>query len=75
MAFKTYQNHAETLVKNYMLSDPFIPYTSVVGGMFACKMVCTIAVSCIILIFCKFLHSIVNLLAFLNEIFGMYLAK
>nr|GMD94782.1 transmembrane protein 56-B-like [Ipomoea batatas] len=39
MAFKTYQNHAETLVKNYVLSDPFIPYTSVLGGMFACKMV------------------------------------
>ncbi|CAH9097720.1 unnamed protein product [Cuscuta europaea] len=39
MAFKTYQNQAETLVKNYVLSDPFIPYTSIFSGIFAGKMV------------------------------------
>ncbi|KAJ6977980.1 hypothetical protein NC653_029776 [Populus alba x Populus x berolinensis] len=37
MAIKTYQNQAEALVKNYLLADPFIPYTSVLGGIFACK--------------------------------------
>ncbi|CAL5412686.1 unnamed protein product [Camellia sinensis] len=39
MAFKSYQNQAEVLVKNYLLADPIIPYTSVLGGIFACKMV------------------------------------
>ncbi|KAK9267314.1 hypothetical protein L1049_009737 [Liquidambar formosana] len=39
MAIKSYQNQAEVLVKNYLLADPFIPYTSVLGGLFACKMV------------------------------------
>lgn len=39
MGFKTYQNQAETLVKNYVLSDSFIPYTSVLSGMVAGKMV------------------------------------
>ncbi|KAL6992011.1 hypothetical protein U1Q18_010124 [Sarracenia purpurea var. burkii] len=38
MALKSYQNQAEVLVKNYLLADPFIPYTSVLGGIFACKM-------------------------------------
>ncbi|KAJ6410583.1 hypothetical protein OIU84_007348 [Salix udensis] len=37
MAIKSYQNQAEALVKNYLLADPFIPYTSVLGGIFACK--------------------------------------
>ena len=39
MAIKSYQNQAEALVKNYLLADPFIPYTSVLGGIFACKVV------------------------------------
>ncbi|XP_059650253.1 uncharacterized protein LOC132296005 isoform X2 [Cornus florida] len=39
MAFKSYQNQAEKLVKNYILADPFIPYTAILGGIFACKMV------------------------------------
>ncbi|RAL53525.1 hypothetical protein DM860_015562 [Cuscuta australis] len=39
MAFETYQNQAQTLVKNYVLSDSFIPYTSVLSGMIAGKMV------------------------------------
>ncbi|KAA8537108.1 hypothetical protein F0562_029586 [Nyssa sinensis] len=36
--FKSYQSQAEVLVKDYLLSDPFIPYTAVFGGIFACKM-------------------------------------
>lgn len=39
MKLKSYQNQAEVLVKNYILSDPFIPYTSVLSGVFASKMV------------------------------------
>ncbi|KAJ6337144.1 hypothetical protein OIU76_006922 [Salix suchowensis] len=39
MAMKSYQNHAELLVKEYLLADPLIPYTSIIGGIFACKMV------------------------------------
>ncbi|KAF9686992.1 hypothetical protein SADUNF_Sadunf02G0047600 [Salix dunnii] len=39
MAMKSYQNHAELLLKEYLLADPLIPYTSIVGGIFACKMV------------------------------------
>ncbi|KAF5190426.1 Transmembrane protein 56-b [Thalictrum thalictroides] len=38
MAIKSYQNQAELLVKDYLLADPFIPYTSLLGGVFACKM-------------------------------------
>ncbi|KAM7524666.1 hypothetical protein LguiA_014568 [Lonicera macranthoides] len=37
MAFKSYQNQAQVLVKSYLLADPFIPYTSVLGGIFASK--------------------------------------
>lgn len=40
LAFKSYQNQAEVLVRNYVLADPYIPYTSVFGGMIACKLVC-----------------------------------
>ncbi|KAJ4728975.1 Transmembrane protein 56-B [Melia azedarach] len=39
MEIRSYQNQAESLLKDYILSDPFIPYTSIVGGIFACKMV------------------------------------
>ncbi|XP_052201760.1 uncharacterized protein LOC127807747 isoform X2 [Diospyros lotus] len=38
MALKSYQNQAEVLVKNYLLADPFIPYTSILGSVFFCKM-------------------------------------
>lgn len=41
MAFKTYQNKANVLVKDYIISEPFIPYSSVLGGLFACKVVYT----------------------------------
>lgn len=39
MAIKSYHIQAELLLKEYILADPFIPYTSIVGGIFACKMV------------------------------------
>lgn len=39
IAMKSYQNQAQLLVKDYLLADPFLPYTSVLGGIFACKMV------------------------------------
>lgn len=38
-AFKSYQIQAQVLVRNYLLADTSIPYTSVLGGMFACKVV------------------------------------
>lgn len=40
MAIKAYQYKAEVLVKDYLLADPFVHYTSVFGGIFMCKMVC-----------------------------------
>ncbi|PKU64079.1 hypothetical protein MA16_Dca007985 [Dendrobium catenatum] len=39
MAYKTYQYQAEAVIREYVLSDPFIPYTSVLTGLFICKMV------------------------------------
>ncbi|XP_047316010.1 TLC domain-containing protein 4-B-like [Impatiens glandulifera] len=38
-AFKSYQIQAQVLVRNYLLADTSIPYTSVLGGIFACKVV------------------------------------
>lgn len=40
MAIKSYQSQADALVKNYLLADHFVPFTSVLGGMLACKLVC-----------------------------------
>lgn len=37
MKFKSVQNQAE-LVKSYLLSDPYLSYTSVLSGIFASKM-------------------------------------
>lgn len=39
MVIKSYQNHAGALVKSYLLADPILPYTSVLGGIFFCKLV------------------------------------
>ncbi|KAM6575193.1 hypothetical protein CsatA_023520 [Cannabis sativa] len=39
MAIKSYQNHAGLFVKSYLLADPFLPYTSVLVGIFFCKLV------------------------------------
>ncbi|KAG2318423.1 hypothetical protein Bca52824_011636 [Brassica carinata] len=38
MEIKSYQNHAEGFVKHYLLADPFLPYTSVLAGIFLSKM-------------------------------------
>ncbi|KAL5577672.1 hypothetical protein UlMin_019371 [Ulmus minor] len=38
MAFKSYQNQAEGLVKNYLLADSFVPYTSILSGILLCKL-------------------------------------
>ncbi|XP_074567596.1 uncharacterized protein LOC141824245 [Curcuma longa] len=35
---ESYRYQAEILVKDYLLADPFIPYTSVLCGIFMCKM-------------------------------------
>ncbi|KAJ6796598.1 transmembrane protein 56-like [Iris pallida] len=37
MAMKSYRYQAELLVKDYLLADPFVPYTSVLFGIFMCK--------------------------------------
>jgi hypothetical protein len=39
MAINSYQSQAGSLLKEYVLADPFIPYTSIIGGILACKMV------------------------------------
>ncbi|KAI5669016.1 hypothetical protein M9H77_18869 [Catharanthus roseus] len=39
MTLKSYQNQAGLLLKNYLLADPFVPYTSLLGGILACKVV------------------------------------
>ncbi|KAK7316679.1 hypothetical protein RJT34_00318 [Clitoria ternatea] len=39
MALKSYQNQANLFVKEYLLADPLVPYTSVIGGIAASKMV------------------------------------
>ncbi|XP_042478424.1 TLC domain-containing protein 4-B-like isoform X3 [Macadamia integrifolia] len=38
MEIKAYQDKAELLVRDYLLAHPYIPYTSILGGIFACKM-------------------------------------
>ncbi|XP_027368133.1 transmembrane protein 56-B-like [Abrus precatorius] len=39
MKFKSYQSRANLFVKEYLLAVSLIPYTSIFGGIFACKMV------------------------------------
>ncbi|GAB2281157.1 hypothetical protein Dimus_015761 [Dionaea muscipula] len=39
MTIKSYQNQAQVLVKDYLLADSLIPYTSVIGGILACKVI------------------------------------
>ncbi|KAB2009087.1 hypothetical protein ES319_D10G143300v1 [Gossypium barbadense] len=43
MAIKSYKNQAQMLVKNYLLADPFAPYTSILGGILVCKVVYDLA--------------------------------
>lgn len=40
LELRAYQNQAGVLVRNYVLADPYIPYTSVVVGVLTCKLVC-----------------------------------
>lgn len=40
LPFKAYQNQAGVLVRNYVLADPYIPYTSIFAGILTCKLVC-----------------------------------
>uniref|UniRef100_A0A2P2K8M6 TLC domain-containing protein n=3 Tax=Rhizophora mucronata TaxID=61149 RepID=A0A2P2K8M6_RHIMU len=37
MAIESYRNRFEILVKTYLFADSFIPYTSFLAGIFACK--------------------------------------
>lgn len=39
MEIKSYQHQAEEFVEHYLLADPFLPYTSVLAGIFLCKLV------------------------------------
>ncbi|RDX75222.1 Transmembrane protein 56-B, partial [Mucuna pruriens] len=39
MTFKSYQNRANLFVKEYLLADSLIPYTSVISGILVCKMI------------------------------------
>lgn len=39
MAIKSYHSQAELLIKDYILSDPIIPYTSIIGGILVFKLV------------------------------------
>ncbi|KAK4355826.1 hypothetical protein RND71_024797 [Anisodus tanguticus] len=39
MEINAYQTRAELLLRSYMLSDSFVVYSSVIGGIFACKLV------------------------------------
>ncbi|KAL2482199.1 Translocation associated membrane protein [Forsythia ovata] len=39
MVIKSYRSQAELLLQNYVLADPFILSTSVISGIFACKMI------------------------------------
>ncbi|KAL6557943.1 hypothetical protein OROMI_018293 [Orobanche minor] len=39
LAIKSYQNQVQVVVRNYILADPYIPYTSVVDGMLTFKLV------------------------------------
>ncbi|CAN1150864.1 TLC domain-containing protein 4-B [Linum perenne] len=39
MAIEAYRSQAQVLVKSYLFADPFVPYTSVLGGVVACKVI------------------------------------
>jgi hypothetical protein len=46
ISFKSYQDQANMFVKDYILAESLIPYTSVIGGILACKLVIYILVRC-----------------------------
>jgi len=75
MKFKSYQNQANLFVKEYLLADPLIPYTSIIGGIFACKMVCCV-VLCYYSIFCSiFLRQFKVTIIILFVIIVTYISK
>jgi hypothetical protein len=39
MAMTAYKYQAQALMRDYMLSDPLVPYTSVLIGIVLCKIV------------------------------------
>ncbi|XP_010093181.2 transmembrane protein 56 [Morus notabilis] len=39
MVIKSYQNQAEQLLQEFALAEPVMPYISIIGAIFACKMV------------------------------------
>ncbi|XP_039070069.1 TLC domain-containing protein 4-B-like [Hibiscus syriacus] len=39
MSIKSYKDQAHMLVKNYILADHFVPYTSILTGILSCKLV------------------------------------
>ncbi|KDO40804.1 hypothetical protein CISIN_1g047853mg [Citrus sinensis] len=45
MEVKSYQSQVESSLKEYILADPFVPYTSIVGSIFACTM-CVVHFKC-----------------------------
>uniref|UniRef100_A0A453H1P0 TLC domain-containing protein n=1 Tax=Aegilops tauschii subsp. strangulata TaxID=200361 RepID=A0A453H1P0_AEGTS len=38
MAMAAYSNQAQAMMRDYLLADPLVPYTSVLIGVFLCKM-------------------------------------
>ncbi|KAK4795332.1 hypothetical protein SAY86_013326 [Trapa natans] len=38
-AIESYQSQAQQLMKDYLLADTFVPYSSILVGIFACKLV------------------------------------
>ncbi|KQK13851.1 transmembrane protein 56 isoform X2 [Brachypodium distachyon] len=38
MAMTAYKYHAQAMMRDYLLADPLVPYTSVLIGVFLCKM-------------------------------------
>ncbi|ERN14828.1 hypothetical protein AMTR_s00032p00113970 [Amborella trichopoda] len=44
MGIEAYQDQAKLLVKHYLLAEPFIPYTSIIGCIFLCKLLYDISI-------------------------------
>uniref|UniRef100_A0A2P2K8Q0 Uncharacterized protein n=1 Tax=Rhizophora mucronata TaxID=61149 RepID=A0A2P2K8Q0_RHIMU len=64
MAIESYRNRFEILVKTYLFADSFIPYTSFLAGIFACK---------VVIIICMYL-SILSFLCFFARISSSFLS-
>uniref|UniRef100_A0A2P2K8M0 Uncharacterized protein n=1 Tax=Rhizophora mucronata TaxID=61149 RepID=A0A2P2K8M0_RHIMU len=64
MDIESYRNQAEVIVKSYLFADPLIPYTSILAGIFACK---------VVIIICMYL-SILSFLCFFARISSSFLS-